>query len=68
MPRCGRHREQGFSVTVRQSSIPAQTQFGEWPAMCALFKRNLVTDINEFVGGASLIAKGVAMTVAHLVK
>ena len=76
-PKCGRHRPEGFGVNVaqgtrsvglRQSRIPDQAQFAEWPAMCALFRLDLLTSQNIFIGGASLLTPGVALTAAHLLK
>ena len=67
-PKCGRHRKDGFAVNVRQSAIPSQSQFGEWPGMCAMFKLNIQENIDEFIGGASLLAPGAVLTAAHLVK
>jgi len=47
----------------------ATTQFGEWPHMCAILKKGFVggKEVNFYVGGASLIHPGIALTAAHIV-
>ena len=43
------------------------TQFGEWPHVCMLMKKNAI-GADAFLGGASLIASGIVVTAAHKVK
>lgn len=44
-----------------------ETQFGEWPHMCAILEKRVVrgTRINLFACGGSLVAPGVVLTAAH---
>ena len=42
------------------------TQFGEWPHMCIILSQDYLGDL--YVGGASLIAPGILLTAAHVVK
>ena len=44
-----------------------QTQEGEWPHACILYKKDGGEDLKIF-GGASLIAAGVLVTAAHKIK
>ena len=43
------------------------TQFGEWPHVCMIMKKNTAGS-DAFLGGASLIAPGIVVTAAHKVK
>jgi len=80
-PRCGKRNEHGLGVQVGGYQ-DGQAQFGEWPHICAVLRKELVTssdggqgqqeqeqeqEILVFVAGASLIAPGVVMTGAHKV-
>ena len=73
LPKCGRHNSCGLinpSQNCSGSSNPFETQFGEWPHMCAIMKSREIEDktTQEFFAGASLIAPGVLLTAAHWVK
>ena len=48
--------------------LRTDTEAGEWPHMCAIFKFGSGRrDKAVFLAGASLIAPGVVLTVAHWV-
>ena len=81
-PQCGRRNQLGLGVRI-QNYKDGEAQFGEWPHMCAVLKREVtITEVEVgyggteqreeeilvFVAGASLIAPGVVMTGAHKVK
>ena len=76
--KCGRHNPDG--VRVKVAAIET-TQFGEWPSMCLMLRsgfssidqRNSGTSTTQrfqesFLGGASLIAPGIAITAAHKIE
>jgi len=71
-PQCGRRNQEGLGVRINNNK-DGEAQFGEWPHMCAIVSREIIEiegaygsvteeEILTFVGGASLIAPGVAMT------
>ena len=69
--RCGRHNAGGIGVRIQNlDKFSGSTQFGEWPHMCAILKKSQVggREVNLYVGGASLIAPGILLTAAHVVK
>ena len=68
LPKCGQHNENGIAIRVSNSQEgKAATQFAEWPHVCLVHKYNSFGN-KEFLGGASLIAPGVVITVAHKVE
>ncbi len=68
--RCGVRNRDGVRIRVANSR---SAQFGEWPNMCMLLRRSsaaknkLLLD-ESLVGGASLVAPGVAITAAHILR
>ena len=69
--RCGRHNQGGIGVRIQNlDKFAGSTQFGEWPHMCAILQLSQVggREVNLYVGGGSLIAPGVLLTAAHVVK
>ena len=72
-PKCGRHNPCGSGNLFQNcsdSDDKFETQFGEWPHMCAIIKSRNIEDkkAQEFLAGASLISPGVLLTAAHWVK
>jgi len=81
-PQCGRRNEFGLGVKINNYKDD-ESQFGEWPHMCAVLRKEVVAGVNQneqqqyqeevlttvllFQGGASLISSGVVMTGAHKV-
>ncbi|XP_023320502.1 serine protease 55, partial [Eurytemora carolleeae] len=72
--RCGRRNLYGLGVRV-QNYKDGESQFGEWPHICAILKVQTTSsgygvfeEVKVFAGGASLIAPGVVLTAAHKVK
>ena len=73
-PKCGRRNINGLGVRI-QGFTESETQFGEWPHMCAVLHAKLVEQEDGFSGepetinlyqcGGSLIAPGVILTAAH---
>ena len=77
--RCGKHNvcgtinsSQNCSVAEEKNNVTGRldTEFGEWPHMCAILKKRNLNGkiIQEFWAGASLITPGVLITAAHWVK
>jgi len=68
---CGRRNAGGIGVRIQNNNEDyfGTTQFGEWPHMCAILKKGEVggKEVNFYVGGASLIHPGIALTAAHIV-
>ena len=61
-PRCGQRHIQGLGpLQLNPQDKEVSTQIGEWPHSCILYKNN------EFIGGASILAPGVAVTTASKV-
>jgi len=77
-PKCGNRNQNGLGVRI-QGFKDSESQFGEWPHMCAILHETVVEDqqqkatysepnlVNLFQCGASLIAQGVVLTAAHCV-
>ena len=81
-PRCGRRNSFGLGVRY-QNYQDDEAQFGEWPHMCAILRREVISgggdgysqqqqeaeeEVMVFQAGASLIAAGVVLTGAHKVQ
>merc|ERR1719481_240183 len=80
-PQCGRRNKNGLGVRI-QGFIESESQFGEWPHMCAVLHEKVVErevskgygassteqeTISLYQCGASLIAPGVLLTAGHCV-
>ena len=79
--RCGRRNSFGLGVRI-QNYQDDEAQFGEWPHMCAILRREVISgggdgysqqqdaeeEVMVFQAGASLIASGVVLTGAHKVQ
>merc|ERR1711981_569027 len=80
-PRCGKRNHNGLGARI-MGFQDDEAQFGEWPHICAVLKKEVVTKQTEgysqqqqeeeeeilvFQAGASLIAPGVVLTAAHKV-
>ena len=70
VPKCGQHNSMGEGLRINNPfSGKDATQFGEWPHACILYKKAQGgRDEKEYLGGASLIAPGIVVTVAHKVE
>merc|ERR1719334_20672 len=68
-PKCGRRNTHGIGARI-QGFKEGQTQFGEFPHMCAVLHDKEVDgeSINLYKCGGSLIAPGVVLTAAHCFK
>jgi len=75
-PKCGRRNINGLGARI-QGFKESESQFGEWPHMCAILHSTPVEQeagyageratINLYQCGGSLIAPGVVLTAAHCV-
>jgi len=68
-PKCGRRNIHGIGARI-QGFQDGQTQFGEFPHMCAVLHDKQVDgeSVNLYKCGGSLIAPGVVLTAAHCFK
>ena len=69
-PKCGRRNDAGVGARI-QGFTEGESQFGEWPHMCAVLHDKLSLtgeSTNLYKCGGSLIAPGVLITAAHCIK
>jgi secreted trypsin-like serine protease len=74
IPKCGQRHQNGLGVRI-QGFSEYESQFGEWPHMCAVLAEEPVAQAAGYAGepetvnlyqcGGSLIAPGVILTAAH---
>ena len=62
--KCGRHNVGGLNVKI-EGFKESESQFGEWPHMCAVLQRKSSGLVYEC--GGSLISPGVILTAGHCV-
>merc|ERR1711962_1864985 len=70
IPKCGQRHQNGLGVRI-QGFKEGESQFGEWPHMCAVLSEEAVVEsdgtVNLYQCGGSLIAPGTILTAAHCV-
>jgi len=75
VPKCGQRHQNGLGVRI-QGFQEHESQFGEWPHMCAILSEEPVVEepgytggepqtVNLYQCGGSLIAPGVILTAGH---
>merc|ERR1712212_590698 len=71
--KCGQRHQNGLGARI-QGFSEYESQFGEWPHMCAVLAEEVVSQgygepetLNMYECGSSLIAPGVLLTAAHCV-
>jgi len=68
IPKCGRHNKDGFQQSiVNMDQNLHESQFAEWPNMCAVLHPVTIrsTEIDVYQAGASLISPKFLLTAAH---